>query len=539
MLKFFRKKRNLKIILWGTTIVIVITFVFWGAGSSLRGSKGRPRHAGIIFGKTISIEKYIKSKQQCYYQALMLYGENLPKIIDYLDLDKQAWDRLMLLEEARKKGIETSNDEVIQKIEQIPIFHEDNKFNSKIYKFIVRRYFKTEPRSFEEEMRNNIKLSKLYQDITENITLSEKELEKIYKNKHEKIKVSYILIEPGNFKDEVKIVESELKKYYQDNKKRFKIPPQVNVEYLPITIDLTKDEVRISDEEIKAYYEDNKEYFKLENQTQKNETNNNNKKTQYKPYEQAREDIRHLLINRKSKNKILDIAVEIRHKIKNEATFSQISNEYEIKIKESGFFSKTQSIPEIGWSYNFVNTAFNLEKNKVSDIIELPDGYYILKLKDKKDSYIPTYEQIKDKAEEGYINEKAFLLAKQKIANYQKIIKEKIDKGQTFKEAANELSLKIKTTDFFTRDDYVKGIGQSKEFKDEAFSYKEGGISSAIKAPKGYCILKIEEFKPIDKKKFEEEKEDFRKKCLEEKKTEIFDAWFKNLKEEADLKSFI
>ncbi len=86
MLKFLRKKQNLKIILWGITIVIIVTFVFWGVGGSLRGSKGHPRYAGIIFGKTISIENYIKSKQQCYYQALMLYGKNLPKVKPYLHL---------------------------------------------------------------------------------------------------------------------------------------------------------------------------------------------------------------------------------------------------------------------------------------------------------------------------------------------------------------------------------------------------------------------------------------------------------------------
>ncbi len=540
MLKFLRKRRNLKIVLWILVVVVIVTFVFtFGPASLIRQGKGnQPKYAGIIFGKKISIENFLKSRRQCYHQALMIYGKNLSKIIDYINLDGQAWDRLILLEEAKRRRITVSNEEVVEKIKQIPLFKEGDKFDPKRYKLIITRYFKTEPRSFEEEMRKNMQISKLYEEIVKDVFISDEELERLYKEENEQIKVSYTLIASQDFKDEVKVDESKLRKFYENNKTLFKVPLQVNVEYLPITVELTKDEVEVTDEELKAFYEDNKEHFKIENQNINNKETEN-AKSEYKDFAEVKDNIKRILINEKSKDKALDIAVEIKQMIDKGDDFNKIAKKYSISVKESGFFSKTQSIPDIGWSYEFVNTAFNLKINEISDIIELPNGYYILKLKDKKEPHIPEYNQVKQKVKEAYINKQSQILAKEKAQEYLRQLQDKINSGLDFKQALESLSLKIETTDFFRRNDYVKGIGKSKEFNQAAFNNKDGSLSNVIKVARGYAILKVEEFKPIDNKKFQEEKEDFRKKILEEKKAEIFDTWFNNLKKEANLKSFI
>ena len=540
MLKFLRKRRNLKIVLWILVIAVIVTFVFTFGPASLikQGKSNQPKYAGIIFGKKISLENFLKSRHYCYYQALMIYGKNLSKIIDYINLDEQAWDRLILLEEVKRRKITVSNEEVIKEIKQMPLFKEGDKFDPKRYKVIVTRYFKTDPRSFEEETRKNMQISKLYEDLVKDVSISDEELERLYKEENEQIKVSYTLIASRDFKDEVKVDESKLRKFYENNKTLFKVPLQVNVEYLPITVELTEDEVEVTEEELKAFYENNKEDFKKENQNMDNKKTEN-VKSEYKDFTEVKDDIKKILVNEKSKDKALDIAIEIKQMIDKGGEFNKIAKEYSIPIKESGFFSKVQSIPDIGWSYEFVNTAFNLKTNEISDIIELPNGYYILKLKDKKEPYIPEYNQVKQKVKEAYINKQSQILAKEKAQEYLRQLQDKMNSGLDFKQAVESLSLKIETTDFFARNDYIKGIGKSEEFKRAAFDNKDGRLSNVIKVARGYAILKVEEFKPIDNKKFQEEKESFREKVLEKKKIETFNTWFNNLKKEANLKSFI
>jgi peptidyl-prolyl cis-trans isomerase D len=534
MLKFLRKKKNIKLGLWALVIVVIVTFVFgWGGGQYAgRGRKEYPRHAGVIFGRRISTEDFLQSRREVYRQLLMLYGQNLRQVLDHLDLDRQTWDRLILLEEARRRNIKVSNEEVVEQIKNMPIFQEDDKFDSRKYSYIVTYFFKIDRRTFEEGIRNDIRIKKVFETVINNIVLTEEELLEIYKKEHEKIKVSFLLIEPESFTEEIEAAEVDLKEYYQENKQRFRVPHQVNIEYLPVTIALTKDEVEVDDKETKIYYEQNKEFFRIEVQEEP-------EKAEYQPYKEVKDDIKKMLVNKRSKDKAFDLAVGIYKRIEGGATFGQIEDEYGLKAKTSGLFSGDQSIPEIGWSYDFVNTAFALNKNEISEIVELPDGYYILKLKDEKASHVPEYEKIEDRVRKAYINEEALSLARKKAVQYQETIKQKINEGEVFQDALDELGLKITVTDFFTREDYIRGLGQATEFKETIFKEEPGAITEVVKVSRGYAFARIEDYQRIDAEKFKEEKEDFKIKALANKEIEVFNAWFNNLKKEAGLRSFI
>ena len=54
---------------------------------------------------------------------------------------------------------------------------------------------------------------------------------------------------------------------------------------------------------------------------------------------------------------------------------------------------------------------------------------------------------------------------------------------------------------------------------------------------KGYCIIRLDELKPIDEEKFEEGKEEFKEELLERKKRRAFQDWLAVVKEKAALKA--
>ncbi len=64
-------------------------------------------------------------------------------------------------------------------------------------------------------------------------------------------------------------------------------------------------------------------------------------------------------------------------------SLEKASKEFSLSLNETGFFSTRDSIPEIGWSYQFLMTAFQLEKDQISDIVQTHKGYYLLQLIDK------------------------------------------------------------------------------------------------------------------------------------------------------------
>ncbi len=132
------------------------------------------------------------------------------------------------------------------------------------------------------------------------------------------------------------------------------------------------------------------------------------------------------------------------------------------------------------------------------------------------------------------ITHKADGLAKAAAQNYVNILKAKED---TLKNLSKITKTSISSHEDIARGDYVEGVGVNAEFNNACFSIEEKEFTGPIKVQKGYCIIRLDELKPIDEEKFEEEKEEFKEELLERKKRGAFQDWFAVLKEKAGLKT--
>lgn len=179
MLKLLRHKKTAKKIWIGLAIMVLPAFLFWGLGSAIRG-KNENEYIGKIAGRKISKLEYKDALSAVRNIAIMEYGENLSKIEKALNLEAQAWQRLILLYEAKKYKIKTSDREVVELIESYPFFQRNGAFDNKAYNDTLKYLFRTQARLFEEQNRQNIILSKLYHKITEGVTIDDKEIQEGY-----------------------------------------------------------------------------------------------------------------------------------------------------------------------------------------------------------------------------------------------------------------------------------------------------------------------------------------------------------------------
>ena len=531
MLGFLRKKENIKKIMWGLAIVIIPAFVLWGAGSAVR-SRGLPQYAGRIFGRKVSFRQYEKAFLACRNQALFTYGQDLEKMIEFLDLEEQAWQRLILLHQAEKEKIKVSNEEVITLIRQMPLFQQEGRFSHKLYAAILNYTFRTSPREFEEQIRGSIKIEKLTGKIVEKVRAEEQDIEMVYRNEQEKARALYVFIDPEGFQQQIHPAYEKLQEYYQNNKRDFRKPEQVNAQYIGLYLEREKAPVEITGQEIEDYYQQHLQEF---SQPGKND------QELIQPLKEVKERIGEKLSNQKLQWMLEDKMWQISEELGDDAqSFEQVAEKNQLEIKESGFFTPQQAIPEIGLSYEFSNTAFESNPGQVSNVIQTPKGYFILKVKEKKPSFIPDLIDIKQKVETAYIKEASWELALKEGQRLLAEIKQLIEqKNLNFKQAAQKLSLEVKQSEEFTRISYIPEIGQGLEFSRAAFSLEPGEVSNLIKIPNGYCILTLLEIIPADMEKLAEEKESFRQKVLARKKSMVYQVWLAKLKELADLKSNI
>lgn len=136
-------------------ILIIPAFILWGVPEKSKGKK----YKGIIAGRKVPWQEYYKSLRTCERQAILAYGDKFNQMRKDLKLEEQAWQRLILLEKAKKQGVKIEDKEVIAAIKKIPLFQNEEGFDKKKYNQILE-YLKIKPRKFEEEIRETLKISK-------------------------------------------------------------------------------------------------------------------------------------------------------------------------------------------------------------------------------------------------------------------------------------------------------------------------------------------------------------------------------------------
>ena len=179
MLKLLRNKKLAKKVWIALAIMVLPAFVFWGFGSARSGQKDNP-YAGEIFGKKITTLELNEATDAVKNMAIMRYGDKFAEIEKILNLKNRAWQRLILLREAKMRKLTASDREVIALIESYPFFQANGVFNKRAYNEVLQYVFRTRPRDFEEETRQNIIITKLYEQLTNNIKVDDKEVRDTY-----------------------------------------------------------------------------------------------------------------------------------------------------------------------------------------------------------------------------------------------------------------------------------------------------------------------------------------------------------------------
>ncbi len=486
VLKILRKKGVMQKILWMITFGIILSFgIFWQT-YSLNEPQGL-NYAGKIFGKKIPPKEFERHYLLTQIEAMIQYPENYRQIKEYLNLEAKTWDRIILLHEAQKQKIKIPDQDVIKTIKENSLFQTNGQFDKRLYDVILRKAFSIRSRDFEEGIRENLKLMRLFEKQTAKITISNEEIFNAYKKKKEKIQISYILFSPENYTNQVTFDEDQAIDYYQKNKEKFQLPEMINVEYISFDY----------------------------------------------PENASKED----------QENVYSTVQQVRTEVSQVADFQQVAAKFNLTVERSDFFSIEQPNLKVGWSYPILQKIFQLKVGEISEPLQTPKGFQILRILEKKDTNIPDYEETKDKVKEAWIKSQAKKIAQQKAEENLKLIQQTFQslRRPDFVDIAKNQGLEIHQTPVFSRGEYLPKIGISRDFQEMAFSLNEERKLSEgiVETETGFCILHLDSRIPIDQKEFEKQKEAFSKTLLFEMKTAAFNDFLTLLRLRADLEDNI
>jgi peptidyl-prolyl cis-trans isomerase D len=468
MLDLLRRKAQSPY-LQATVLVIIVVFIFWGVGGNTTGARNA---VATVNGEPITLQEFDQAYQRTMDNYRNQFGGNLPKgFAESLNLKKQVVQELirktLLLQGAREMGLYVSDREIQGAIKDMTVFQNNGVFDVARYKEVLKGSRLT-PTKFETGLQTDLLLTKVSASLTGFARVTPQELEDRFRYDHGEMRIDYAVFKPENYSGKVKATDEGVAAYFAKNQERYMTAPQVKISYLAFPVQEEMAKVTIPDSEVEQYYASHADEF---GQPEKRRARHILLTTTAQNKEARRQEMEKILARAKAGEDFATLARQ----------FSEDGSA--AQGGDLGFFGRGQMVQP------FEEAVFRLQKGEVSDMVETPFGFHIIKLEDITPAKITALADVKGVIEQKLKKQTAQNSAFEKVNEaYEKII----FAGSLAKYAEN-FKVTLEATDFFPQSAPPAALAGYPAVIDTAFSLKKGELSSIIDSPAGYAVLFVED----------------------------------------------
>jgi peptidyl-prolyl cis-trans isomerase D len=510
MLDVLRKRKRSWIIIFLLGLIIIVFIAFYG-GNQFRDPA--LQDVAEVNGDVITQREFALHYQKALERYReMLKGSLTPELEKSLNIRGTLLEELiqkrLVLQEARHLGLAANDEDLMTAIAQVPDFQVNGRFNKERYLQLLRAN-RISPGQFEDEQREQLTIQRLYSMLLDAVHIAEAEVRDRYRFEQGKINLYFVRLPLSAYLSEVKLTEEELKKFYDRNKDLLKEPLKVQVEYLSYPFDRFASSAQITDKEIEDYYQANRD-AKF-----------------HKPKEVK---ARYILIrvpagaDAKQKGDAQMRANRILAEVRAGKDFAQLA-------KQESEDSTAGKGGDIGWVTQaqlpspLNKTVFSLAKGEISNVIESPTGFHIVKVEDVKDEKTQSLKEATAEISRTLRTEKA----KREAAKLADQDREKALSGNDFAKLAQESGVAVNVTRPFTNGEVLPELGQAPEFYKTALSMNPKEISPVIEGTNAYHVLKIKQRSEPTVPPFDAVRSNIEKSLKESKAHEMLQQKAKNL----------
>ncbi len=458
---------------WSLGLVVASFIVFYIPSFLGKSAGAGPNEVVASVGDQVvtvaAFRRAYLSQMEAYQRT---YGGSFnEQLLKQMGIDRQILQQLIdehaAVEEARRLGLTVSDQEVVGRIVAIPAFQQNGQFaGQEVYEQVLR--MQRPPLTtteFEDNLRRALLVEKLRNAVTAWITVPDAEVEREYKRRNEKVKLDLVVFSADSFRDQVKVTDQDLQKYFDAHKDQYKIGEKRKIRFVLIDTEALKSKVVVAPGDIEKYYNDN-----IQN---------------YSTPEQVRAS--HILLKTEGKDdaEVRAKAESILKQAKGGADFAELAKKYsedEGSARQGGdldYFSRGRMVKE------FEDVAFSLPPGSISDLVKTQFGYHIIKVVDKREATTKPLEEVRAQIADQLAYERA---QRQGSAMADTLSKE-INTAADLDKAAAAHGLKVQESGFFTKDEPIASIGPAPEVSEQAFETKDGSVAGPIRTPIGLVFL--------------------------------------------------
>jgi peptidyl-prolyl cis-trans isomerase D len=519
MLDVIRRQKD-SIIIKIVFVIIVLSFIgtmflVWGEGRSGMGG-GNNGYAAKVDGTRISLEEYQSAYQRMRNMYQQIYGQSLPPEMEkMLGLKKVALDGLvdnvLIMKAAKGMDIKVTKEEVSTAIAAMPTFQKDGVFNFDLYQQLLKSNRIT-PKDFEQSQKSELILKKTRQAIKDKAVVSDEDALAQYKKENDRIDLEYVAYAPSDVINEVKLTEAELSEFLQKNQAEFKTAEKVSLAYILLDPAVQAAKMTVTDDEIQTYYQKNIDKYQG--------------KDGILPLKDVKERVKTEALRQKAAKQTYEQAADTLFKNIKSGDLNLVAGQLGVKVQDTPVFAANAPATALAGEAALLKKAFELKQGEMGGPVETPKGIYILKVKERKDAFVPPLAEIKTAVELRAKAAKSLDLAKKKAED-------------AARQLVAKAALTTQTTGSFgySAKGDVPAVGNSPELMEAAFKLTSTAPAgdTPFKVGNRWYAVRLKQRIEAPKAEFDKIKDELKKKILPKKQDEALTAWLKDLKSKAKI----
>jgi peptidyl-prolyl cis-trans isomerase D len=559
-------REKMKVIMLVTAAAFVLLMVVedfdFGAvmGAEMAGGE-----LGRVNGEAITHEEFSRAYQELYQRRQQESQEPI-STTENRELEDAAWEQVvmerLLQQEIERRGLAATTAEIRQAARTSPppdfveneMFHTDGQFDmAKWHQFLASPALDSRLLlELEQYYRSMIPRAKLFGQITAGIHVSDSELWRQWRDRHEQVQVRYVTINPATAVPDaaVSVTDREIRDFYNRHRDDFLRPASASVRMITLSkAPAASDTADARDRalELRREIRGGADFAELARQESADrgsaeaggELGTFQRGQMVPAFEQAvwsqplgeagepvltqfgfhliqvqsrdaeQATARHILIpielSIESEDALLARADEAEA-LARTRTLTEIGEELGLAVRQVELNETMPFAPGVGRIEDGALWIFEdgAEPAEISPLFDTADAYYMLELIEHRPSRRLTLEEatptIRTSLLEQKKRERARVLGRELL--------DRIRAGQTLEEAARAQDLPVQQAGPFSRMDFVPGLGQANAAIGAAFGLQEpGAVSGLVEAGRRLYIIELIDRTQADREAWEEQKE--------------------------------
>jgi parvulin-like peptidyl-prolyl isomerase len=216
---------------------------------------------------------------------------------------------------------------------------------------------------------------------------------------------------------------------------------------------------------------------------------------------------------------------------------AQVAQKLGVPSQETPLIALSGTVPGLGMQPAFNQAALSLKPQEISKVVELPEGFAVLKGLEHQAAHLPPLAQVKDQVKAAL---KKNLARKQAEQEATRLLGE-LRQGKPWGQVAAAAGLPVKNSGFFTRFRGFLGQRQAESMTGAAFqlSREHPYPEKPLWFQNQYYLLAFKARREPDAQEFQKERDLMQAQFLNQKQQLLFASWLDGERRRAKIQVFV